>query len=85
MPAWCCGVVDHAQSDVSAGAILLILNWPWTILAVMKVNQRFMATNPEQAGNETRMEVAKWNRLHSVRMILGFLTALAFLFGLTTR
>jgi len=33
----------------------------------------------------TRAMLQKWNYLHAVRTLLGFLSALAFLFGITTK
>jgi hypothetical protein len=64
------------------GAVLLFVNWPWTMLVMMRTNKPLMATLPENAGQETRTQIMKWNRLHAVRTLLGFLSALAFLFGL---
>jgi hypothetical protein len=64
------------------GAILLLANWPWTILVMLKINRKLGAILPENAGPETRALIEKWNVLHRVRTALGFLSALAFLFGL---
>jgi hypothetical protein len=68
-----------------AGAIVLLANWPWTIFGMMQTNKRLMATPAENAGAETRRLLQKWNYLHSVRTLLGFLSALAFLFGITSK
>jgi hypothetical protein len=64
------------------GAILLVANWPWTILVIMKVNKVLMATALEDAGPQTRALIVKWNSLHVVRTALGCFAVLAFLVAL---
>lgn len=49
-----------------AGGILMLLNWPWTLFAIMPVNRRLLAGDGDVAAMLTR-----WNRLHAVRTILG--------------
>jgi hypothetical protein len=66
------------------GAILLLSNWPWTMLGIMPTNQMLMATELKDAGPQTRALIVKWNSLHSVRTALGFLAALAFLIALSS-
>lgn len=50
------------------GGLLLIANWPFTLLAIAKVNRR-LGTGGE--GAETRALLEKWGRLHAVRTALG--------------
>ncbi len=64
------------------GAILLLANLLWTIFAIMPTNQTLMKTAPAEAGPQTRSLIMKWNRLHSVRTALGFLSVIAFLTAL---
>jgi len=65
-----------------AGALLMLANWPWTFLVMMKVNRRLMAIAGDEAGPASRVLVVKWNVLHAVRSALGCLAAAAFLYGL---
>ena len=51
-----------------AGALLMLANWPWTLMAIMPVNKRLKAG----AGDETRGLLDRWARLHAVRTLLGF-------------
>jgi hypothetical protein len=67
-----------------AGALVLVANWPWTLFVMLPINKRLMATPADQAGAETRTLLQKWNYLHGVRTLLGFLSALAFLLGIAT-
>ncbi|MGH6865144.1 MAG: DUF1772 domain-containing protein [Methyloceanibacter sp.] len=64
------------------GAVLILANWPWTLLAIKPVNDSLNATDLTQAGPATRDLLLKWNRLHAVRTLLGGLAVLAFLIAL---
>jgi Domain of unknown function (DUF1772) len=64
-----------------AGGIAMLANWPWTILVINPVNAVLMATEPEQAGAQTRALIAKWGRLHAVRTALGFAATSALLWA----
>ncbi len=65
-----------------AGAILMVANWPWTILGVMPTNQVLYETRPEDAGPQSRLLIIKWNKLHAGRTLLGALAVVAFLVAL---
>ena len=64
------------------GALLIIANWPWTLLGILPTNKALMATDPADAGPGTRALLLKWNRLHAVRTVLGGLAVAAFLVAL---
>ena len=66
------------------GGVLLLANWPWTIFGIMPTNRVLMATQLEGAGPHSRALILKWNRLHSVRTVLGCLATLAFLIALSS-
>jgi hypothetical protein len=61
------------------GGLLMLANWPYTLLAIMPTNARLMATNPDAAGEDTRALIVKWERLHMVRTLLGAAAVVAFL------
>ncbi len=65
------------------GAVLMLASWPWTLVAIMPTNKILIATDPAEAGPETRALIVTWNRLHLVRTVLGALAVLAFLVALT--
>jgi hypothetical protein len=60
------------------GAIAILANWPYTLLAIMPVNHRLEATPPEAADAETRELLTRWGRLHSVRAAFGGLATLFY-------
>jgi len=64
------------------GAVLMLANWPWTLLAVMPTNRVLTATDPVSAGSASRALLMKWNGLHAVRTGLGAMATLSFLWAL---
>lgn len=64
------------------GGLLMIANWPWTLLGILPTNHVLMATDLTSAGSETRALLMRWNHLHAVRTGLGALATVLFLYAL---
>jgi Anthrone oxygenase len=64
------------------GAAAMIAPWPWTLLVIKPVNDRLLATAPEQAGAASRALIVKWGGLHAVRTAFSAIATLAFLWAL---
>src|SRR5262245_43941494 len=64
------------------GALLILANWPYTLLVIKPTNDRLHATAPEQANAETRQLIESWGRLHAGRSALGFAATAAYLWAL---
>lgn len=62
-----------------AGAVVLVANWPYTLLGIMPTNHVLNAIPPGQAGAESRRLILHWGRLHAVRTGLGLTATLLFL------
>ncbi|HEV2547233.1 MAG TPA: DUF1772 domain-containing protein [Stellaceae bacterium] len=61
------------------GAVILIANWPHTLISIMPTNKKLAATEPTEAGSESRALIEKWATLHLVRTAFGLAATLAFL------
>jgi len=60
------------------GAVIMIANWPYTLLAVMPTNRQLEAT-PAAGDANTRGHLARWGQLHAVRSALGALATVVYL------
>ncbi|OCP17646.1 MULTISPECIES: DUF1772 domain-containing protein [unclassified Ensifer] len=61
------------------GAAIIILNWPYTMLLIMPVNQRLETTRLDEVNEETHELLLHWGRLHAGRSALGAIAAVVFL------
>jgi len=64
------------------GALLILANWPYTLIAIMPTNNKLKAIADEAAGPVSRALIETWGRLHAVRTALGIAAMLAFLWAL---
>jgi hypothetical protein len=62
------------------GGLLLLANWPVTLILIMPVNRRLEAG--DGTGPDTRALLIRWGRLHWIRTALGTASALAMLCAL---
>jgi Anthrone oxygenase len=60
-----------------AGAVVLVMNWPYTLLGIMPTNNVLMALDPD-AGPQSRRLIEKWAMLHAVRTTLGAAATVLF-------
>jgi len=64
------------------GAILILSNWPYTLIGIMPTNKRLNAIAPDAAGEASRALIETWGRLHGVRTALGVAATLTYLWAL---
>jgi len=67
------------------GALLILANWPYTLVVLQPVNSELMALAADQAGARTHALAEQWGNLHFVRAGLGILALATFLWALNRR
>lgn len=72
------------RSGYLAGAVFIILPWPWTLLVMMPTNRTLEAMDVEAADPQARPLIVKWGTMHLVRSALGGLATIAFLWASRT-
>jgi uncharacterized membrane protein len=65
-----------------AGSIVLLANWPFTLLMIMPINKQLKAIEPSDANAQCRTLLRRWGTLHNVRSALGAVAAIFFAWGL---
>ena len=61
------------------GGVVLLANWPFTLIVIMPVNKRLLSGGLTDEEIESLLD--KWGRLHGVRTALGLLSTLVFFIG----
>ena len=65
------------------GALLILANWPYTLLIIRPTNNVLKATPIADATETTRRLLEQWGRLHLVRSTLGIAATLSYLWALS--
>jgi uncharacterized membrane protein len=61
------------------GALVLVANWPYTLVIIMPLNNRLKSIDDADADAPTRQLLATWAKLHAGRSALGVAATLLFL------
>ena len=64
------------------GSIIILSNWPYTLLIIMPTNQKLLAIEDGKAAAEEIKKIVYWGKLHAIRTCLGFFAVIIFLFAL---
>ena len=60
------------------GAVIMLANWPYTLLALMPINRQLEATT-SGGDRDTRERLVRWGHLHAVRSALGGAATVVYL------
>jgi hypothetical protein len=63
------------------GSAAILANWPYTLFAIMPVNNALLALDRAGGDPRARNLIEKWGRLHAGRTALGILATLLFLWA----
>jgi hypothetical protein len=61
------------------GAVVMLLNWPYTLLVIMPTNNKLMSLDPSDGTSGIRKLIETWGYLHALRSVLGVVATLIFL------
>ena len=65
----------------AVGAVLMLSNWPYTLLGIMPTNRALNAIGDDDASSNSRAMIVRWGGLHAVRTALGAAATLAYLWA----
>ena len=61
------------------GAVLMLANWPYTLLAILPLNHRLKGIAPVDVAAKARPMLAQWNRLHAGRSAMSAVAVIVYL------
>ena len=67
------------------GALLMLANWPYTLLVILPTNKQIEAIASADAGTTSRTLIMRWGTLHAVRTALGCAATVAYLWALNSQ
>ncbi|MEA1879210.1 MAG: DUF1772 domain-containing protein [Campylobacterota bacterium] len=66
-------------------SLIMHLNGPYTIFAMMPLNHRLMADEVDPNSEETLSDLHRWGKLHAVRTVLNGIVFILFLLNIIYR
>jgi Domain of unknown function (DUF1772) len=61
-----------------AGGLLMLANWPWTMVMIASINSELLTTAIDAAGPSSSALIEQWGQVHAVRTGLGLAATLLF-------
>ena len=63
------------------GGMLMLANWPWTLVMIAPINTALGAILPASAGPQSQQLIADWGAVHNGRVALSLLALLLYLWA----
>lgn len=67
----------------AAGGLLMLANWPWTLLVIAPTNTALLAITPEAAGPASRALIEYWGLIHGGRTAISLAAVVMYLAALS--
>ncbi len=64
-----------------AGGLLMLANWPWTLVMIEPIYSTLLGTAADAAGPASRGLIEQWGELHAVRTGLGLAAMVLFIWA----
>jgi hypothetical protein len=71
----------HRDWRWAAGGLLMLANWPWTLLVIAPINAALLAIPAAAAGPASRALIEQWGGVHGGRTALSFVAAGLFVWA----
>ena len=65
-----------------AGGLLMLANWPWTLIIIAPLNAALLGTTADAAGAESRALIEQWGTAHSGRTAISFAAVGVYLWAM---
>jgi hypothetical protein len=67
------------------GGILMLVNWPWTLLFIAPINNALLSITADAAGPASRTLIEQWGMMHSGRTAISFIAVILYLWAVARR
>lgn len=66
----------------AAAGLLMLANWPWTLLVIAPINSALLAISAASAGPASRALIEQWGVVHGGRSAISFVAVCLFVWAL---
>ncbi|HRJ69821.1 MAG TPA: DUF1772 domain-containing protein [Beijerinckiaceae bacterium] len=69
----------HRDWRWAAGGLLMLANWPWTLLVIAPINNALLAISAASAGPVSRALIEQWGVVHAGRTAISIVAVALFI------
>ncbi len=67
------------------GGVLMLANWPWTLIVIAPINSDLLAISADAAGQASRALIEQWGVVHAGRTVISLAAVGFFLWAMMRR